>query len=486
MHIAKNKIRFYYYIGSVFSIILLAVLFYFNISESLQNEYKRKVNQLSTGIIAEKKRFLKNAVDRTIQMIELERQRIRQESEAAGLSGSQSDAKAIERITDLLHQLRLIDDGYIWVNRIVNYKGGDRYAIREIHPNLPETEGMWLSTETTDIRGNRPYQAELDGMNEKGELFFEYYFKKLQSDEIAHKMSYAKLYKPFDWVVATGVYLDDVDELVRIETEIMQTTYKKQLVFSVYAAIVAIILAAIVLIVFERQISRLIQKYETEINKDTFSLIKEKEISEKTLKEKEILLYEIHHRVKNNMSIISSLLKLKMDSIDNPIAREALQDSQNRVQSMATIHTILYQSDDLSAVDLKKYLSELGTIIFDNYTINDKVQFIIESEAIMVEVKQVLPIGLVVNELITNCLKYSFPDDRRGEIVLRLKSDSDNSVELILADNGIGMPEDFDWKNSNTLGLQLVRNLVEQQLNGSIELDSTDGTQFKIRLQLEG
>ncbi|MDZ7793237.1 MAG: histidine kinase dimerization/phosphoacceptor domain -containing protein [Spirochaetia bacterium] len=440
---------------------------------------------LTTGIIGEKKRFLENAVDRTIQMIEIERQRVIQESEATELSVNQINAKTKERIKELLHQIKLIDDGYIWVNRIVNYDGGDKYAVREIHPNLPETEGIWLSTETRDIKGNKPYQAELDGINKKGELFFEYYFKKLKSDKIAHKMSYAKLYKPFDWVVATGVYLDDVDKLIKNETKIMQTTYKNQLMFSIYAAFAAIVVSTLILFGFERQISRLIRHYESDINKYTHSLVAQKEKTEKALKEKETLLHEIHHRVKNNMTVISSLLRLQMDSIDNKIAREALQESQNRVQSMSMIHQTLYQSEDLSAINLKTYLSELGKNIMNNYSINNKVQFIIDVENIMIEVKQASTVGLIVNELITNCLKYSFPDYREGEIVLRLKSNNENEVDLRLSDNGIGMPVGFDWKNSDTLGLQLVRTLVEQQLNGTVEVDSINGATFTIKFYRE-
>jgi len=285
MQIAKNKIRLYFYMGSVSSIVILTVLLSFNFAEALQLEYNRKIKQLSSGIIQEKKRFLKNAVDRTIQMIEMERNQANQEAEAGRRSPDQIDTRTIERIKDQIHRLRLIDDGYVWVNRIVNHNGGDKYAVREIHPNLPETEGMWLSTNTTDIKGNKPYQAELDGMNKNGELYFDYYFKKMNSDIIAHKMSYAKLYKPYDWVVATGVYLDDVDELIRKETELMHATHKSQQQFSFYVAIIAIVISSLVLIIFERLISRLIRSYEFKIRKYTDSLIQEKEKTEQALNE---------------------------------------------------------------------------------------------------------------------------------------------------------------------------------------------------------
>ena len=181
--------------------------------------------------------------------------------------------------------MRLVDDGYVWVNRIVNYQGGDNYAIRQIHPNLPETEGRPLSTNTTDIKGNRPYQEELEGINKHGELFFEYFFKKFDSDTISHKMSFAKLYKPFDWIVATGVYLDDVDQLSAIETRKMQKSYNSQKLYSLLITALALLIAITVLVFFDRQISSLINFYQEDIKSFTESLVKEKQNTEKALRE---------------------------------------------------------------------------------------------------------------------------------------------------------------------------------------------------------
>jgi two-component sensor histidine kinase len=203
------------------------------------------------------------------------------------------------------------------------------------------------------------------------------------------------------------------------------------------------------------------------------------------LKEKEILLNEIHHRVKNNMTVISSLLKLQMNKIDNQIAKEALQDSQNRVQSMSMIHETLYRSDTLSAIDLKTYLSELGGTIFQNYSISNKVRFRVEAENIMISVKQASPVGLIVNELITNCLKYAFADVREGEILLELKSNKENEIELIISDNGVGMPEGFDLEKADSLGLKLIKLLAESQLDGLIDMESNNGTKFIIKFNID-
>jgi signal transduction histidine kinase len=283
--IEKNKIRRYYYLGSVSSIVILFVVLPLIYAKSLNDEFRRKTSQLSTGIIKEKKAFLKNAVNRTIFLIESERNLVKQEFAPAGLSQDQLDSISIDRISSRIRKLRLIDNGYIWVNRIVNYAGGDQYAIRQIHPNLPDTEGQWLSTNTTDIRGNRPYEVELNGVKEKGELYFEYYFKKLDSDKIAHKMSFAKLYKPWDWIVATGVYLDDVDELIQEETRYMESTLKTQRIYTFSIAAMIVLISIIILIRFEKQIAKLIHSYEKNIKNYTDNLINEKEKTQAAMAE---------------------------------------------------------------------------------------------------------------------------------------------------------------------------------------------------------
>jgi two-component sensor histidine kinase len=203
------------------------------------------------------------------------------------------------------------------------------------------------------------------------------------------------------------------------------------------------------------------------------------------LNEKETLLHEIHHRVKNNMNVITALLNLQMNKTDNKIAKAALQDSQNRVQSMSKIHETLYRSDNLAAIDLKTYLSELGGTIFQNYSISNKVQFKVEAENIMIGVKQASPVGLIVNELITNCLKYAFADDREGEILLELKSNKENGVELIVSDNGIGIPDSWDLNKVDSLGLKLVKMIAEDQLGGSVNIESSNGTKFTIKFNID-
>lgn len=272
IHIEKHTIRLYYYIGSLSAVVLLAVILSVLFTQTIRAEFDNKIDQLSKGLIHEKSRFLRNAVDRTIFYIDEERHKVFQEYAESTLDERELKKIVVSRIRDHLHRLRLVDDGYIWVNRIVNYDGGNNYAVREIHPNLPETEGMWLSTSTTDIKGNTPYAAELAGIKKNGELSFDYYFKKMGSEKVEHKLSYAKLYKPYDWVVATGVYLDDIDRLVKNERRRMDATYRSNRMVAMSVAAAIVIVCTLIIVFFERQVVMLIASYEKKIHDYTDSL----------------------------------------------------------------------------------------------------------------------------------------------------------------------------------------------------------------------
>jgi PAS domain S-box-containing protein len=204
-----------------------------------------------------------------------------------------------------------------------------------------------------------------------------------------------------------------------------------------------------------------------------------------SLIEKETLLHEVHHRVKNNMQVINSLLKLQSNTIENDQIKEILNASQSRVYAMSAVHETLHGSEILSEIDLKDYLSKVTTSIFQTYSVNPgKVKLNSDIEETPISLNQAYPLGLITNELISNSLKYAFPENKKGEITVSLKK-LDKEFELIIMDDGVGMPDDFDWKNSSTLGFKLVRTLVENQLDGSIDKESKKGTKFIIKFNIE-
>jgi PAS domain S-box-containing protein len=198
-----------------------------------------------------------------------------------------------------------------------------------------------------------------------------------------------------------------------------------------------------------------------------------------SLKDKEVLLKEVHHRVKNNMQIISSLLNLQIDYLNNEDAIDVLKESQNRVKSMAMIHEKLYLSEDLTQINFADYIQNLVSNLFYLYNIKEsQIKPIIKIEDVNLNIETAIPCGLIINELISNCLKYAFPNQMKGEIIINLKSIEDK-FELVISDNGIGLPENININKIKTLGLLLVNSLTEQ-IDGKISIYKKDGTQFKI------
>ncbi|MFN2108821.1 MAG: histidine kinase N-terminal 7TM domain-containing protein [Anaerolineae bacterium] len=197
-----------------------------------------------------------------------------------------------------------------------------------------------------------------------------------------------------------------------------------------------------------------------------------------SLKEKEILLQEIHHRVKNNLQVISSLLNLQSQGIQDEKTLEVFQESQNRIRSMALIHEKLYRSSDLARVDFAEYIRNLASFLIRSYK-SRAVRLDLQAADIYLSIDDAVPCGLIVNELISNALKHAFVDGREGEICVMMQQLADRQVRLVVRDNGVGLPKDVDYMNTGSLGLQLVTMLVEQ-LDGTIEIGNNVGAEFEI------
>lgn len=199
-----------------------------------------------------------------------------------------------------------------------------------------------------------------------------------------------------------------------------------------------------------------------------------------SLKEKEMLLKEIHHRVKNNLQIISSLLALQSEHIKEKWTLEMFKESQNRIKSMSFIHEQLYQSQDLANIDFNEYIQNITVNLFHSYGVNsDNISLKINAKDVSLSINKAIPCGLIINELVSNALKHAFAGVKKGEIRIDFHSDDDNKFILIVSDNGGGFPKDLDFRSVDSLGLRLV-NTLTKQLKGTIELDRTHGTIFKI------
>ncbi|MFD2585749.1 sensor histidine kinase [Croceitalea marina] len=200
------------------------------------------------------------------------------------------------------------------------------------------------------------------------------------------------------------------------------------------------------------------------------------------IEEKETLLKEVHHRVKNNLQTVSSLLSLQSRSIEDDKISSIIKSSQNRVVSMAMVHEMLYKRDDyLSKIELKPYIEELCEYLIRSIKGGtNTIDLKLDVADIKLSIDTVIPLGLIINETVTNALKYGFPEENSGEILIKLSAQEEKKYELYLGDNGIGFPESVNPKNSKSLGLKLIHNL-SRQLRGTIERDmETKGTYYRI------
>ena len=236
----------------------------------------------------------------------------------------------------------------------------------------------------------------------------------------------------------------------------------------------------------EEALQTLTQELETRILQSTTELereIVERKASDATLmsslNEKEILLREIHHRVKNNLQIITSLLRLQKQQIIDPNTIEVLQDSETRIRSMALVHEKLYRSTNLSSIDFSEYTQTLATSLINAYAADpDRIRLVIDIKDVSLDINRAIPAGLIMNELVANALKHAFPNGQSGQINIRGRN-TPAGIAISVQDNGVGLPDKLDWKNTSTLGLHLVTTLI-RQLEGSIELNRSGGTTFEM------
>ncbi len=212
-------------------------------------------------------------------------------------------------------------------------------------------------------------------------------------------------------------------------------------------------------------------------------ITKRKEAEEQlknALRENEILLRELHHRVKNNMQIISSLLRLQARNIKNKKLHESFKSCQNRIRSMALIHEKFYKSKDLTRIELDKYIQALTIHLFHTYGVApNTIKLTTEMDNVHIEINRAISLGLITNELVSNSLRHAFPNGKKGEIRIELHKSFNSKFELVIGDNGVGIPKNIDLSNTRSLGIQLVNDLV-RQLDGQVDLKRDKGTTFQI------
>ena len=311
---------------------------------------------------------------------------------------------------------------------------GDKFFLSQLYENLARSHA-----------GNHDYKEAMEAFSEydrlKDELFTEEAERKISN-------------------VQTRFEMAKRDDTILDQEQQLKKQKSSQTLISVIAALLSLLLLVL---------------YITYQNNN-----KKNQLLEEQNKEKEFLLKEIHHRVKNNLGIISSLLDLQSAEMRDPKVVEAIHESQNRVYSMSMIHQKLYQGKNLSAIEMKDYFIELSDHILDSFGLKNRVEFGFNMEEIELDVDTAIPLGLIVNELITNALKHAFPKDKKGRIDLYFRKTDDGKIRLEVADNGVGIEKIVEGKEKKSgFGTKLIGLLV-QQLDANVSRNSDSGTSVRI------
>ncbi len=229
--------------------------------------------------------------------------------------------------------------------------------------------------------------------------------------------------------------------------------------------------------VFERTAD--LSKVNLLLNQEISERIRAEEQIKTSLKEKEVLLKEVHHRVKNNMQVIISLLNMQSRYFTDTKAIDIFTASMDRIKSMALIHNKLYQSESLSCINISDYVRDLSRSLVSTYSVNAHIELNLDIDPLPLDIDTLMPLGILINELLANSLKHAFPEERSGRIDILLKTEDAQQLILTVSDNGIGIPPGLDYMDTKSMGMQLIITLVEQ-LEGTIELNRDQGTEFRV------
>lgn len=222
---------------------------------------------------------------------------------------------------------------------------------------------------------------------------------------------------------------------------------------------------------------------QDEINQKNFTLEKLLQEKEQLLVEKDWLLKEVHHRVKNNLQIVMSLLSTQSAYLENDAALDAISASRNRVQAISLIHQKLYSTSDVASIDMQAYIADLVNYLRDCLdTAKHRIRFEQLVEPIRIDLAQAVPVGLILNEAITNAIKYAF-DDQGGEIIIGFQSIGNNNLLLTVADNGIGLLADFDIRKTTSLGMEMMK-VLARQLRGTFEVKNASGVTVMVEFKI--
>ena len=399
---------------------------------------------------------------------------------------------------DWISRIRFGDEGYIFVidrsGNIISHidpEYRDRNMIGYQDPNGFAVIRELLGTAITNPEGG----------------FLEYYWKKPSTGAQALKLSFVKYYDSWKWIFGAGVYLDALQ--VQLQEGLFQYRERmwKRVVISLYIFILAGLISIFGIFTITSKVHRSVRVFEdffhaaattyTAIDPNLLKYLEFRRLAahankmveehhsihkamEGSLLEKETLLKEIHHRVKNNLQLISSILNLQSAYIEDEELLQYFQESQSRIYTIASVHEGLYQSENLSAVDLDSYIQKIVPNLISIYAKDTRITYAITVGRIEVSINNAIPVGLILNEVITNSIQHAFPgrDEGRIEVTGRLEN---GCLVLNMKDDGIGIPEQNEEFETQTLGMQLIKTLIEQ-MDAEYTVDNSNGCEVSITI----
>ncbi|MFW5710426.1 MAG: cache domain-containing protein [Spirochaetota bacterium] len=385
-----------------------------------------------------------------------------------------------------------------------------------------ESTGLMLShiDEEYDRRNLRNYrdpegfpvvQAIIDtAISDEEGGYVEYLWEKPSTGRQAPKLSFVKYYENWNWVFGAGVYLDALQaQLDRRLTEYRRRSWTRIGIALGLFAFVAVL--SLVLVLFmARKVERSLQLFAdffqnsvrtyTHIDPDSLRYREFKQIAEyanrmvteynnsrrrieTSLLEKETLLKEVHHRVKNNLQLISSILNLQSTYLEDDSLLQYFKESQSRIFTMASVHEELYESENFQKIDLGRFLNRIVPDLVLLYSQSTMITYEVEAEEILVELNLAIPVGLIANEIVTNSIQHAFPNYQSGHIYISCRKEN-HTIELNISDNGIGIPATYNSDEPHSLGIQLIDTLVKQ-IHASYEIQNENGCSFHLLIPLQ-
>lgn len=358
---------------------------------------------------------------------------------------------------------------------IHNYKQSRKYAkmiIVRSRDDVPADKGEYL------LYYNLMHQLDSAEHNYKSSIYYLHMYANLL-DTINSKNESRQ-------VIDINVKYETLQKEKRLQAlktqnllEVQKAAYAKKITYW----IVTVLLFTLIMIYsryhFNKKSNRQLKMQKQEIDQQNSSLQSMNQKQQSLLTEKELLLREIHHRVKNNLQTSMSLLNMQSAYIDNEVALETIRNSQRRMHAMSLIHQKLYQSEKLTSINMAIYIDELTIYLKESFVGPGTINFELHVESFELDISQALPLGLIINEAVTNALKYAFPVKRYGVIYIFLERNLQNQYVLIIKDNGVGLPENFDITSNTSLGMNLMRGLSGQLL-GEFSIQNNSGTQITV------